>query len=73
MFMVTSEEPRVCATGRYTVKETSELLGIHRNTLRRYVKAGYIRPAYKRGRIVVNQPRIRFLGSEIVKFWRAFV
>jgi predicted site-specific integrase-resolvase len=71
--MITSVEPVVNDAGRYTVKETSELLGIDRHTWSAYVKAGYIRPMFKRRPIQMNKPRIRFLGSEIVRFWRAFV
>lgn len=71
--MVTSVEPVVDSAGRYTVKETSMLLGIDRHTLASYVKAGYIRPILKRRPVQMNKPRIRFLGSEIVRFWRSFV
>lgn len=46
--MITSIEPQLNANGRYTVKETSALLGIDRHTLSRYVKAGYIHPIFKR-------------------------
>ena len=73
IIMVTSIEPDVNPMGRYTVGETSEKLGIHRHTLRSYVRAGYIRPIFKRNPVYVNKPRIRFLGSEILRFWRAFV
>lgn len=71
--MITSIEPQLNADGRYTIKETSAFLGIHRHTLRAYVKAGYIHPIFKRKQVPVNTPRIRFLGSEITRFWRAFV
>lgn len=33
---MTSEEPQVSQTGRYSINETAELLGIHRNSLRTY-------------------------------------
>ena len=71
--MVTSVEPVVNQAGRYTIKETSELLGIHRHTLRSYVKAGLIRPVFKKNVKAMNVPRQRFLGSEIIRFWRSFV
>lgn len=38
--MITSEEPTVSSTGRYTVTQTCEILGIHRNTLREYTSSG---------------------------------
>lgn len=71
--MITSIEPVVELTGRYTIKETSGMLEIDRHTLMRYVKAGYIRPMFKKNAVCMNQPRIRFLGSEIVRFWRTYV
>lgn len=71
--MVTSVEPTVRESGRYTIKETCDLLGIHRHTLRCYVRAGYIRPIFKRKVVYCNSQRERFLGSEILRFWRSFV
>ena len=46
--MVTSIEPKVAPTGRYTVKQTCECLGIHRNTLRRYTDEGHIKCSFRR-------------------------
>ena len=71
--MITSIEPAVHPQGRYSIKETSDMLGIHRNTLYKYVRAGYIKPMFKRQRVMVNQPRVRFLGAEIIRFWHSFV
>lgn len=70
--MLTSVEPVVNQAGRYTIKETSELLGIDRHTLRAYVKAGWIHPIFKKRPKAMNVPRQRFLGSEITRFWRSF-
>ncbi len=64
--MVTSIEPILNPNGRYSIKETCELLGIHRNTLRSYVKAGYIK-------CVIKTHGIRFRGFDILKFWNSFV
>ena len=64
--MVTSVQPNISPTARYTISETCELLGIHRNTLRSYVNAGYIKTIQK-----VNGKR--FKGSEILRFWNTFV
>ncbi len=71
--MVTSIEPQVNLGGRYTINETCQLLGIHRHTLRAYTKAGFIHPIFKRKPTSMNTPRIRYLGSEIIRFWRSFV
>ncbi len=64
--MITSVRPNVNATAKYTIKETCTLLGIHRNTLRSYVNAGYIKSTLK----THGQ---RFKGSEILRFWNSFV
>lgn len=71
--MITSIEPKVCLSGRYSVKETCELLSIHRHTLESYMRAGLIRPMMKRVPVRYSKPRYRFLGSEILRFWRTFV
>lgn len=36
-------------TGQYTIKETADIIGIHRNTLRNYTNAGFIRCSFRRG------------------------
>lgn len=74
--MVTSEEPKVIPTARYNINETAALLGIHRHTLRSYVKAGFIHPYMPKSRPRELQrlvPRMRFLGSEISRFWIQWV
>ena len=71
--MVTSVEPKVDLSGRYSINETCQALGIHRHTLRAYVKAGLIRPYYNRNVKEKVFPRTRFLGSEILRFWRSYV
>lgn len=64
---MSSAKPEVCNDGRYTVKQTCELLGIKsRNTLRSYVAQGLI----KEGRRRTND-RPFYLGSEIIKCWAA--
>lgn len=64
--MITSEQPNVKPASKYTITETCNLLGIHRNTLRSYVKAGYIKVNDK----IQSQ---RFKGSEILRFWNTYV
>ena len=61
--MVTSIEPKVAPTGRYTVKQTCECLGIHRNTLRRYTDEGR---SFRR-----ENARKIYLGKEILRFWNS--
>lgn len=64
--MVTATEPQVALTGRYTVKQTCEYLGIHRNTLRRYTEEGYIKCSFRR-----ETARKIYLGVEILRFWKS--
>lgn len=64
--MVTSVEPQVSLTGRYSVKQTCEALGIHRNTLRRYTDEGYIKCGFRR-----ETARKFYPGQEILRFWKS--
>lgn len=64
--MIANEEPKVSATGRYTVEQTCRILGIHRNTLRRYTAKGKIQFGIRR-----STSRKFYTGSEILRFWRA--
>lgn len=64
--MITSVEPVVSETGRYSVTETSKILGIQRNTLRKYTVQGLIKCGYRKA-----TARKFYCGSEILRFWRA--
>ena len=59
-------EPRISMAGRYSIEETCALLGIHRHTLRRYTAKGKIRCGVRR-----STARKFYLGSEILRFWKA--
>ena len=58
------EQPIVRPNARYTVTETCNLLGIHRNTLRRYTMMGRIKLGVRK-----STARKFYLGSEILNFW----
>lgn len=64
--MITPEEPRVAPTGRYNITDTCRLLGICRNTLRRYTEEGKIKCGFRRSNM-----RKFYSGMEILKLWRA--
>lgn len=64
---MTATEPNVALTGRYPIGEAAELLGVHRNTLRRWADAGEIKCGNRR----VGRMSKFFLGSELLRFWRA--
>lgn len=66
--MITAEEPQVAIAGRYSVKETCEHLGIHRNTLRKYTDEGDIKCIFRR-----PSGRKAYLGQEILRFWKAML
>lgn len=63
---MTPNEPQLNDAGRYSIKETCEALGIHRNSLQIYTKGGFIKCGYRR-----ESMRKYFLGSEIKRFWRS--
>ena len=62
---MTNVEPKVADSGRYTMTETCKVLGIHRNTLRRWLQAGKINVKFRR----IDNRKV-FEGSEIKKAWR---
>lgn len=62
--MICSTRPNVESDGRYTVTQTCSILGIHRNSLRKYTDAGLIN-------CIFNSICCRKLyeGKEILRFW----
>lgn len=64
--MITSIEPKVNEAGRYSVTETCAVLGIHRNSLRKYTELGLIKCGFRK-----LTARKFYAGREILKFWRA--
>lgn len=62
---MTNEEPKVADAGRYTMTETCKALGIHRNTLRRWVQGGKMKVKFRR---IDNRKVIE--GAEIKRAWR---
>lgn len=57
-------EPNISDTAKYNSKQTSVILGIHPNTLRKYADAGCIKFSVS----PLNGRRL-FKGSDIKKFW----
>lgn len=62
---MTNIEPKVADAGRYTMAETCKALGIHRNTLRRWLQAGKMKVKFRR---IDNRKVIE--GAEIKRAWR---
>ena len=59
-----NSEINVSRTSRNSLKKTAEILGIHRNTLRKYIQEGRIRTRRRKstGQTVI-------LGEEIILFF----
>jgi len=57
-------EINVSRTGLYSLKQTSEALGVHRNTLRRYIKSGLIPTHHRKatGQTIIQ-------GADIIVFF----
>lgn len=67
--MITAIEPNVSPTGRYSTMETCRHLGIHRDTLRTYTE---VKKLIKCGTRKLGNRYVKFyLGSEILRFWKA--
>lgn len=65
---MTNIEPKVADAGRYTMTETCKALGIHRNTLRRWVQAGKMKVKFRK---IDNRKVID--GAEIKRAWRVAI
>ncbi len=64
---MTSERPKVAETGRYSINQTCDLLGISRDTLRKYTDETFeIKCCW---RILGGIRRKYYLGSEILRFF----
>lgn len=63
---MTAIEPNINATGRYSIGEASALLGMHRNTLRKYTEQGLIKCGYRKA-----TARKFYMGSELLRLWKA--
>ena len=64
--MLTKSEPQVKPSERYSTKETVQILGITRETLRQYVMRGKIKCGIRKA-----NGRKFYLGSEILRMWKA--
>lgn len=61
-----SLQPNLNEAGRYSANEASAALGIHRNSLRNYEKAGLIKSGMHRA-----NGRKFYTGREIIRFWKS--
>lgn len=63
---MSTQEPDVTLTGRYTPKETCALLGISRQTLHTRTQAGIIKAGIRKA-----DNRKFYTGAEIRRHWMA--
>lgn len=63
---MTTEQLHVTARGQYHTMQTCRVLGISKDTLRKYRDMGLIRPSFHRG-----TTRAFYTGAEIMRFWQA--
>lgn len=62
--------PEIIPTRRYTISEVCSMLGIHRNSLRRYTNDGDIKCIFRKAG---SRMKPLYEGKEILKFWRAAI
>ena len=63
---MTTTEPQVADTARFSQREAADILGIHRNTLRRYTEQHLIRCGYRR-----TSGRPYYTGRALRQLWRS--
>lgn len=62
--MISSEPPKVVAGALYNTNDACKILGVHRNSLRRFVKNNFLHPKADR-----MTGRNLFEGRELTRFW----
>ena len=65
--MITAIRPQVNPLGRYSVTETSRMLGICTNSLRKYTEQGLLKFGIRKA-----TGRKFYVGKEIIKFWEYY-
>lgn len=64
--MITSNQPVVEASARYSINETCAILCVSRKTLAKYTVAGLIKCGYRKATM-----KKFYTGLDIMKFWNA--
>ena len=62
--MMTQQLPKIDAVARYTTTQAATLLGVHRNTLHRYIVSGRLKAIIRRA-----DNRVLVKGSDLITFW----
>lgn len=66
--MMTPIEPTVNVASRYSVGEAAKILGVHRNSILNYTKAGLLKCGVRKA-----TKKKFYTGLELIKFWRASI
>lgn len=62
---MTATMPTINDTDQLSISQAAQVLGIHRNTLRKHTDEGLIRCGFRR-----NTGRRYYLGREIKRYWK---
>lgn len=65
---MTPIEPTVNVASRYSVGEAAKILGVHRNSILNYTKAGLLKYGVRKA-----TKKKFYTGLELIKFWRASI
>ena len=65
--MITANMPEINATDQLSIGEAAAVLGVHRNTMRRYTEQGLIKCRFRRA-----TKRRFYLGADILRFWKSY-
>ena len=65
--MITANMPEINATDQLSIGEAAAVLGVHRNTMRRYTEQGLIKCRFRRA-----TKRRFYTGADILRFWKSY-
>lgn len=65
--MITYKKPAVNQSVSYSIAEAAQILGIHRNTMGRYVARGLVKTGISR----IDSRKHIITGKNLMRFWEA--
>ncbi|MCD8292333.1 MAG: helix-turn-helix domain-containing protein [Prevotellaceae bacterium] len=67
---MTTEKPNVSPTGRFSVRQAAQVLQVHENTVRNWIKNGEFK-AYELSVKQVGRKNLIIRGSALIRVWGA--